>query len=505
MNVPFLRHSEDVPEDSHLLGDHEKETGHTTVKSIQSWDPLSLRSAGFLQGLTVKSVLLLFVPSFIQNHLYPNPKVSKQHPTAFLDGMRGLAALMVFIYHFSGCTYDVLSAYGHEGKHHDLLRLPFIRFFYSGPAMVSIFYVVSGYALSYKPVRLMRSKSWSELMRTIASSIFRRAIRLYLPCIVSTLMIVVLIRMDGYNWGREFATHNKHFNTHHISRAKRFDTLSQQLHEWAREMWIFIHPFSFGTKDTDIKLDGHLWTIPMEFRSSLVLYLTQAGLACLRPLVRVFVLLALITWVTFKDRWELILFYAGFLLAELGARQVAALVSTGILTGPTTIMKSSRLKIWNAIYIFTFLIGMYLCAQPVFGFEKSPGWRTLGFLTPSFVQYRHRYWPGWGAILMVWATSNMIALQKIFTNSPVQYLGRISFSLYIMHGPVTHSIGYAVMDLFYGSFGWETALSKAGGFGAAGLITLMVTIWSADMFMRAVDTPSVKFAKWLEERCSVTP
>jgi peptidoglycan/LPS O-acetylase OafA/YrhL len=179
--------------------------------------------------------------------------------------MRGLAALFVFFYHFSYSSHDVLTAYGGTGKpdeHREFLKLPFIRFIYTGPAMVSIFYVVSGYALSYKPVKLMRNKSWKDLLHTLSSATFRRALRLYLPCFVSTLMIVLLVRLGAYDATRDIAYDETRLNQVREFHLARYESLWQQLTDWAHMMWIFVHPWSFGTKDTDIDIDKHLWTIP---------------------------------------------------------------------------------------------------------------------------------------------------------------------------------------------------------------------------------------------------
>jgi hypothetical protein len=37
----------------------------------------------------------------------------------------------------------------------------------------------------------------------------------------------------------------------------------------------------------------------------------------------------------------------------------------------------------------------------------------------------------------------------------------------------------------------------------AAIISIASTIWAADIFMRAVDTPTVQFAKWIEKKCIV--
>lgn len=267
-------HEKDVPEESHLLEDFEDaaKTRPCEAESSNSSPKVHINLSGFQQPQwnnflpLVKRFLVFLLPTFIQHRLYPELiKPERLHPSGYLDGMRGLAALFVFFYHFSYSSHDVLTAYGGTGKpdeHREFLKLPFVRFVYTGPAMVSIFYVVSGYALSYKPVKLMRNKSWKDLLHTLSSATFRRAIRLYLPCFVSTLLIVLLVRLDAYDATRDIAYDEKRLNQVREFHLARYESLWHQLTDWAHMMWIYVHPWSFGTKDTDIDIDKHLWTIP---------------------------------------------------------------------------------------------------------------------------------------------------------------------------------------------------------------------------------------------------
>jgi peptidoglycan/LPS O-acetylase OafA/YrhL len=243
----------------------------------------------------------------------------------------------------------------------------------------------------------------------------------------------------------------------------------------------------------------------MEFRSSLVLYLTQLGLARLKSNLRVLSLIALIIWCHAKDRWEMILFYSGFLLAEFDFRRQAvaaarSVLPTASLSQPST---TRRQRLWTALYLAVFMIGIYLGGQPQHHLEHAPGWATLYAWIPSYAEHKQRYWVGWAAVLLVWSTSNSPLLQRLFTNGPVQYLGQISFSLYLMHGPVTHTIGYASMDFFWRLIGENTVMRKEIGFCISAVIDIASAIWAADIFMRVIDTPTVKLAKWMEEKSIV--
>jgi peptidoglycan/LPS O-acetylase OafA/YrhL len=248
--------------------------------------------------------------------------------------------------------------------------------------------------------------------------------------------------------------------------------------------------------------NAQLTHLSRRFRSSLVLYLTQAGLAHLKSKIRMAILVFLIIWVHQMGRWEMILFYGGFLCADLGFHRSPAPTSVLPTDDSTAKRRSSRAK--PVIYVCVFVLGLYLGCQPQKRAGQTPGWATLVAIMPDYVGNPKRYWPGWGAILLVWSTSCYKPLQRLFDNRLAQYLGKISFSLYIVHGAVTHVIGYPLMNISDGILGRDEAIHKAIGFGIGFGTTLFFTVWFADLFTRAVDEPSVRFAKWVEEKSTIS-
>jgi hypothetical protein len=259
-----------MSEGQRLMSDGESSDGnsiHTgilaTSKQMSVRD-LSIPSrAAVFHAIKRSSFFLL--PTFVQTTIRPvdQSKPSKPiHPTAWLDGMRGIASFLVFIFHISYATHDVATAWAPDAKQ-DFLRLPIIRFFYHGPAMVSIFFVLSGYALSYKPAKQMKSGETDALLRGLSSSVFRRGMRLYLPCIASTLMIVMIVRIGMYDWTRELANDGARLTGYRDRHAWRYDTFAEQMWHWGTSFIGFMNPFT-GKR---MYLDGHLWTIPLEFVS----------------------------------------------------------------------------------------------------------------------------------------------------------------------------------------------------------------------------------------------
>ncbi|KAI4721536.1 hypothetical protein E4T48_02124 [Aureobasidium sp. EXF-10727] len=447
---------------------------------------------------TAKQFLVFLIPSPIHNILYPPVEPKSAAPlksTAWLDGMRGIAALLVFGYHLSYSTHDVYTGWS-EG-YHDYLRLPFIKALYSGPAMVSLFFVLSGYALSYKPVKQMRSGDHDALFSGLASSVFRRVVRLYLPCFASTFVIVVLIRLGFYSRTHELATDGDRLPGVREHHAWTYDTTIEQLWIWIRSFAGFMSPFSGTGLGQGIYMDGHLWTIPVEYllqKASIILYVTQLGLSRLRPILRMLSLVCLLAYTHSVDYWTMTLFYGGFLMAELDIRRSTTKAS------PKSDSNVASKCLWSVIYITTFMAGVFLCGQPERNVENTYIWSTIMTLVPGYIIDSWRYWTSWGALLIVYSTSNDKILQCLFTNCVSQYLGRISFSLYLVHGGVIHTMGYSLLETFWGLIGEER---KETCFMLMAACVVVTTVWWADVFMRLVDIPSVKFAKWLEGKCAV--
>lgn len=196
----------------------------------------------------------------------------------------------------------------------------------------------------------------------------------------------------------------------------------------------------------------------------------------------------------------MLLFYSGFLLAELDIRR-RALSTSRFSTHPSFVhTQESRRWVWSVVYVVVFIAGLYLGGQPEKDVKHAPGWTFLFSLIPEHIRSKHRYWCNWGAMMLVWSTSNSAILQKIFTNRVSQYLGRISFSLYLCHGMIIHTLHYALMPALWQVTGRDTYVQQEIGFAISAAVVTVVLIWVSDVFMRLVDTPSVKFARWVEEK-----
>ena len=98
-----------------------------------------------------------------------------------LNGLRGIAAFIVTIYH-GMAAYGPSIWYGYGvGQNFGLHQLPVVRAFFDGSSMVFLFYIVSGYVLSLKPLTFIKRGEFGRAFQVLSSSALCRPIRLFLP------------------------------------------------------------------------------------------------------------------------------------------------------------------------------------------------------------------------------------------------------------------------------------------------------------------------------------
>jgi peptidoglycan/LPS O-acetylase OafA/YrhL len=485
---------------SSLISDENFSSDSFSIRGLNqlpsSWLPSSWlqspRLSSHLFAFLTRIVLTL-VPSFLTNRQSSQKSLS---PTAYLDGLRGLAALFVFFCHYSYTCFVITDGFGYhdpktDSRNLNLLQLPIIRLLYSGPPMVCVFFVISGYALSLKPLKQIRSRSYDDLLTTMSSSIFRRGLRLFLPTTASTFLVFVMLRLGMYEPSREIAGDSALHRNVHEMHPPRMDGFFHQLTNWLHEMLEFVAVFNWKAFAGSTGYDVHLWTIPVEFRCSLMLFLAVVGLARLRSIWRLAMLFGIWCFSFGKDRWELVLFFSGMAIAELDL----IIAQHGSLSENIRSLRPYRSIGWITLAI----VSLFLMSQPDSHFESTPGFIWLSTFIPAWFSESYRFYQTLGSITFVLAVARHSSLQSLFNYPVVQYLGKISYALYLMHGPVMHSIGYVVQAFVWRHLtGYESENAYIGGFIVGAMINIPLVIWAADVFWRVVDGPSVRFARWLE-------
>ncbi|KAF5553108.1 acyltransferase [Fusarium phyllophilum] len=259
----------------------------------------------------VRNLGIFLLPSFITRGLVQEETLQAQSsssPTLYLDGLRGLFSFLVFLRHFLlPWEEDLDTGFGQNGNT-SLIKLPIVRLLYGGPT-VPIFFIVSGFVLAYKPLKLIHKKDYNALGLHTMSSVLRRPFRLFLPPLVSTFIVAISVSAGLYT--APYQDMPGWVPRH----PERLGSLWAQIGDWMRFVVVDLtHPWSW--KSPMSEYDSHLWTIPIQFRASMIVYLTLLALARARVWVRVTTLVFLCLYSLQQERWEMYLFFAGVFLAE---------------------------------------------------------------------------------------------------------------------------------------------------------------------------------------------
>ncbi|KAI0468036.1 acyltransferase 3 [Xylaria cf. heliscus] len=460
----------------------------------------------------------LFIPSF----WHPRPDCHGQvwqprRTTSSLDGLRGYAAVAVMNYHIL-YTFQPFVFYGYglphaaatecarpEDAYESNLwfhQLPIIRLVYTGTWPISVFFVLSGFALSYNPLRESRKRAEGgdgDPAHSVVSSLLRRPIRLYGPPILASFVTMIAIQLGASEAGRKLL-HDANDIAIVINEAHptRFASFGSQLLDWAGETWRMLNVFWWG--DIHNRYDVHLWTIPTEFRCSLAVFLILPAYVAVRQRIRKPLLAGLVLYVYTLDRWDVGLFYSGVLIADTSFSPLKSPVISGA-------KKDYQYSLYIAARVILFGLSLWLLSAPDFCIQSTPGFEAISRLIPSSDPAPFRFIPNLGGILLVtilaW-TGSSNRLVSTCLDSPIpQYLGRISYSLYIVHGPLMHTLGYWLFPTLLSLTGTDETWNYVMGFSVAYAVFVATAIWSADLFCRMIDEPFVRLAKAAQNRISL--
>lgn len=388
-----------------------------------------------------------------------------------LDGIRGLTALFVCFEHFA-IGFDTALLDGQAQHSHfpwDIALSHNVLSFIYDPD-VGLFFVLSGFVLAASTVAAP-APFWRLAVR--------RYIRLILPVFAVTILIYLLLHLGVF---------------HNCAAAARLSRSS-----WMSYIYIpycFTQPlgqmlFAVLFKLFFIILNGHivtgqityilsmqnpvLWTIPIELVGSLGLFLFYRlrgphfaqPWACL-----VIALLAVVvSWET--KYWG---FGCGIALFEI-RRAVLCLPSTytGLLV---------RLSLPAGGFIFIF--GLWLSSTPLI--LDQPHIIFANYLYRFHVMamtldLRHA-----GNTLVVAAALFFRPAQRLLNTRICQFLGRISFMMYLIQIPVLGAAGATVLVAATPYLGY------GGAFLAAFLAFISVTLCAAALLTRILDRPAIRLS-----------
>lgn len=409
-----------------------------------------------------------------------NETPSSRRNTAYLDGLRGVAALCVLFTHTQewaqsdyGNNVDVLRAsYGHKGPYL-FACLPGIRLFFGGGGgvAVSLFFVMSGYVLSSKSHRLILSRDLGSLTKCVSSAIFRRWFRLFLPIFAINFMWMT----SWYLGVKSVRPEHDHWP---IS-----DSYTAELHRLFNVMSELSSLFGAKERERFRIYNPPIWTIPAEFEGSVVVYMSMLGLSQFTPKFHFLGEAILCMYFLHLRQFSLALFVSGMMICHVDTinRETAAIHHLHL--GP--ILQKRMWIVWCSLWIG----GIYLGSL----FENL--WANF-----------------FSAILMMIAAPRIHLIKTLLESWFCQYLGKVSYALYLTHMPVLWIIGGRIFAFFgryrgepelYGSWGNVISLPAGGPVGleintiVPSFFFFLFAFATANVATKFIDEPSVRFAQWL--------
>lgn len=435
---------------------------------------------------------------------HANSKPSSLRPTAWLDGLRGFAAFLVYLQHHQLWAHGFAgnqifeNAFGYQGKHY-FAALPFVRTAFSGGHFaVTIFFVISGYVLAVKTMGLIHRAQHPAITDVVGSALFRRWLRLYLPIIAVTFLFISF----------------RHATKIWMDLPALKASFGEEISHWYETFKNYSFVFSSSIMAFSSTYHAHTWTIPLEFQGSIVVYTALPALARCTKNARLGCQVGLIIYFLYiVDGYHCALFTTGMLLCDLELLAQADQL-------PRFLSALAPFK--EFLFFHLFLVGQYLSGVPSWDSEEidhhtlistSPGWKWLSHLKPQAVFDAKWFYLFWAAVFTVASVPHLPWLKRFFETRICQYLGRVSFALYLVHGIVIWVIAdrlYAVVGLTrpvhaQGIPGWvdKFSLSKKGpkglepAFWLSQLVILPVTLYVAEVVTKLIDEPSVKLTNWL--------
>lgn len=467
-----------------------------------------------------------------------HPPAGKKFPTSYLNGLRGVTAVKVFTFHYTMAYSDFCFApWGTDERHNHILELPILRYFYSGFTS-NVFFGIAGYLTSLRLFQILEKHdqaSQSKVFVNISGSLFRRGFRLYLPVFAITLLTAMYIHLGFYERQRGMLMdHPGYFpGTWNEPKPPMYPTLLEQLTCWAHEMFELTNITTDKTVFPDH--DQHLWSILSEMRASLHLYgCLIATLQCQKYARLACMILLTILYFSW-DQWETWVYLLGAVIAQVDVimtdwdrqkQQPRITEKQGAI--PTAEPRTQQLPKYDqpsSFYIsqpltpfqpylryFGFFVAFYFLSYPIEGArDYAPGYMTLNLLIPEWMARKDKFYPNIGTALLIFilvrSDPQKSRWRKFLTGPIPQYLGRISFALYLVHGLIMHAIGYLVPHWIWWSMGTEGVLTTqvpwAFAVTVGWAVSLTLSLWAADVWTREVEGRCIKLVKALEERCFV--
>jgi peptidoglycan/LPS O-acetylase OafA/YrhL len=372
----------------------------------------------------------------------------------YLDGLRGVAAINVMIMHFFIILVPAMiysdRMPSHLGNLEQIFSSTPLGLIGAGNFSVCIFFVLSGYVLTQKYFKNRDKK-------IIISGAMRRYIRLFVPVLAVTILSFLMASTGVFHYYIEtvMVSGNNNYDNYWTFTPDIVDAVKQAV--WG----------SFFTGDDTY--NPVLWTITTEFYGSMLVFA-----------------MALMFGVQ-RNRWT---FYLAASVLFFNSYYFAFIIGMGFadtFNSKTSIFKTDN-KIILSVILFS---GLFLGSYPVGTVTNDS---LYAFLNNGLFEIPKLTYHILGAGMIMYVLLNSRWLQQIFSSPVPVFLGKISYSLYLIHFLIISSFTCALFlalrpILPY----WITAFISC-------FLSVLLIIPLSYLFYRYVDMTGVELSKTFYNR-----
>lgn len=358
------------------------------------------------------------------------------------ESIRGLASLVVVLSHLSLSFLPGLHRFDPPSTeiawvnwiHHSPLG-----FLYSGTAAVYVFFVLSGYVLSYAIY-----KHQAQLNTQLKSMMIKRYPRLMIPVLSSCLITWLIVNSFQVD-----AQYTQAWLAEYLGQTV---TLSQALYQGSIGAFLFAQS----------SVNWVLWTMQIEFFGSFLLFF--------------------LIYISQKS-------HALFFIASIVLPLMSYMVwGEGMLLGLSCfviglyIYRYAKLLSWPSAVLLMF-IALYFAG--VHQSSASYQWwvKLLGHRAYEYGNF-------FAGALLVYSVVMNVELSKYLDKKMLVLLGRWSFSIYLLHLPLLYLFGVPILNqLMFWQLNYSFAVAIAL------LLYMLLLIVSAAIFSRYIDQFAIKLAQ----------
>lgn len=379
----------------------------------------------------------------------------------FLESVRGLAALSVVWAHILA-TYFPSASVGPgivaDGKYHILTKLfyglPF-GFTDSGSFAVVLFFTLSGFVLTYK---YFQTQQLVELQKQAAKRYFRLAIPVF-----CTVFFAYILLANGAM-----------INTHRVAEITQSPEAGR-IFNFSPTFWDAMNDATVGVLvNNNTKFDPVLWTMPIEFIGSFVIF----GFIALIGRIRkrwIFYMASLIL----LNQSYYVCFVLGAILADI-------LVNTNLVKWVRDNVK--------AVYVYTVLILVAIVASFPYPDQGASGQHFHMPVIPGLgIIQSFQIWHFIAAAVLLFIVLTRKEIQGVLSNRILVFFGGISFALYLVHYLILHSLGDSIFIGLISSHG------RVYSAVIAAIATVLVTVVVSAVWKKYIDDMSVRVSRYMAQ------